>query len=316
MKLTLVETAIGTDGLYREESTIRVTAVDANHATVPGFTGTVSIVETSAIRIYNQSLGFLPSGVTISSGGTVTFVAKSFAGPKVSGTGGVKPDPATIKTGNYPVDGGVDLSIPQWIVSDTTNGRIDPHSTGEVYDWFQSRTRDIFAQATGDGAAVLSTIGSYSLNGNLPEGIAGEAVLQRAPTSSVQINPFFSGVRRDTPEAGTTCGFPVAHALTNILYHEARHTYQGSLTLLTGGDIPNGDDADGDFLVNKVPIAPIGIIRDTTAPRDVCNEFADTPNQIILGKTYKGDTMFDTSEAPDFASYAREMDAHTFASNH
>ena len=64
------------------------------------------------------------------------------------------------------------------------------------------------------------------------------------------------------------------------------------------------------------PIAPIGIILDTVAPRNVCNQFAVPAAPIISGKTYKGDASFDKPDDPDFASYAWEMDAHIFASMH
>jgi hypothetical protein len=117
IKLELVSTTISTDGKYSEDSTIRVTAVNVSiRAPVTGFTGAVNLAEDgTAIYTQNWPNGGtgLPALVTISSGGTATFVAKSLAGPKTEGQNGAKPDPALITATNYPVDGSTSLSIPQ-----------------------------------------------------------------------------------------------------------------------------------------------------------------------------------------------------------
>ncbi len=79
MQLELLDTAISHDGKYSEDSTIRVSAVDASTGqTLTGWTGTVNIAETSQIKIYTQNGGSLPPSVTISSQGMATFVAKSW----------------------------------------------------------------------------------------------------------------------------------------------------------------------------------------------------------------------------------------------
>jgi hypothetical protein len=97
---------------------------------------------------------------------------------------------------------------------------------------------------------------------------------------------------------------------TATYYHEARHTYQASISIL-----PN-NDVDGDFLVaNPVPVDGSQFIQDTPTVRNVCNQ--DAPqNQQVQQKGYKGDTgpnSFDQSDAPDWASWAWEMDAFWFA---
>ena len=308
MKLELLSTVISTDGNYSEDSTIRVTAIDANtHAPVTTFTGTVNIAEDSAIPIYtqNQSPSGLRPSVTISSGGTATFVARSLAGPKREGNNGAPPDPASIITTNYPMDGGAPLVVPQWIISSTTP-RIDPRSSGDVYDWFQARARDVFASATGDLKTVLETISNYTIAASISSGGGCQTNWVRAAQSPVVCVPYFMTMRLDSPTT-STCGIPRTKAFTNSLYHEARHAYQASLAAIPG------NDGDGDFLpLNDAPIAPKSILRDNAVQRNVCRTSTDS----ILSWAYHGDAVFDKDGDPDFASYAREMDAYTFAGAH
>jgi uncharacterized repeat protein (TIGR01451 family) len=319
MKLTQVgPTVISTDGLYSENTTVQVTAVRSDTgATIPTFAGTVDIQEDTTIpayvQVYSQNGGTLPPSVNITAGGTATFVAKSLAGPFAAGTG-PKPDSAQITTACYPLTPpcyplyqGTDLPVPQWIIS---GDRIDPVSTGPVYDWFQSRTADIFTNYGSSDpavAAVLDTVTSYSvgpLTNSAGVPIGGE-VLPATPTV-IALNPFLRLVRIDSgPTFQQTCGSFVAKVLTTNLIHEARHTYQN-----TQAAIP-GNDKDGDGLVEGVSIAPSTIFLDTTDPRPVCNEFA-TSGQI-LADSYKGDTIPDD---PVQANYAVEMDAWVFSTGH
>ena len=89
-----------------------------------------------------------------------------------------------------------------------------------------------------------------------------------------------------------------------MLLHEARHAYQASQAALPG------NDADYDWLVNAITVAPTDIFLDTTTPRTVCNQAGNTT--LTLG--YHGDNRFDQPGSPDFAGYAWEQDAFVFSS--
>jgi hypothetical protein len=102
------------------------------------------------------------------------------------------------------------------------------------------------------------------------------------------------------------CGNPRAKYFTNNLIHEGRHAYQASQASISG------NDKDHDFLVNSIAIAPLTILLDTTTARTVCNAVPGT----TLSLAYHGDSIFDQSGAPDYAYYAIEMDAYTFAGSH
>jgi hypothetical protein len=293
---------ISADGKYSEDTTIQVTAVRTDTgATITDFTGTVNLMEVamaSGATIYSQNGGTLPSSVNIASGGTVTFVAKSLAGPKAEGAAGAKPEDAQIKTTNYRVYGGANLAIPQWIISGTT---IDSHANGPVYDWVQARTRDIFASATGDVATVLSAVSGYTI---LAMDSYGSTALTAAAQSAIKINPYFNVHRIDGPDS-PLCGYPIVKSFTNTLLHEGRHAYQGAQSAIMG------NDDDHDFLVKSIGIAPSTIFLDTTTPRDVCNDIG-----IVSSRAYHGDSLFDSFGSPDYAGYAIQMDAVVFAASH
>jgi len=163
-------------------------------------------------------------------------------------------------------------------------------------------TKDIFTSASGDRATVLNAISSYTIDVMAEY---GKTNWQRAPQSPVVINPYFTIHRTNIPSS-SVCLQPVAKSLRNTFLHEARHAYQASRAAVAG------NDHDGDFLVNSIPIAPTGISADTTASRTVCNQSTDT----TLALAYHGDSVFDQPGAPDYASYAWEMDAWTFAGMH
>jgi hypothetical protein len=292
-------TVISSDGLYSEDTTIQVTAVDGTTGQVlTGFNGTVTIAE-DGTAIYSQNGGTLPASVTISFDGTGTFVAKSLAGPKlpIGPSGGSKPDPAIITVTNYPIYG-PELSIEQWI----SNSQIDPRSSGEVFDWVQARAKDIFAAATGDLLAVLSRASSYS---TAPlSGEYGETPVSHSSTSQIMINPYFNEMRVNT-SGGTVCNNTRSQIFTNTFIHESRHAYQLYLSTLTN------NDKDQDYLVNNVLIAPLDVIVDSTSGRTVCNTNTNTTET----RSYKGDSVPDSLDSPDFSSYAFEEDAYTFAEN-
>jgi hypothetical protein len=293
-------TRINPSNNYSEDTTIRVTAVDAHTGNIlDRFTGSVSIAE-DGTHIYSQNGGTLPEEVSITAEGTATFVVQSLAGPKVEGPNGSAPDPAEITAPDYPLWGG-DLDIPQWIVS---GKQIDPHASGQVYDWFQTRARDLFAAATGDLKTVLNAVSSYSVSGAQTDGMCVTNWV-RGPQSPFVCNPYYLYLRLDSA-SGSVCGNASQNSFANSIYHEARHAYQASLAALPGNDV------DGDFLVNNIPVAPTTIFLDTPTLRSVCNESDD----IILVLGYWGDNRFDYPGSPDFASYAWEMDAWTFAASH
>jgi hypothetical protein len=295
MRLQSNGTVISTDGKYSEDTTIQIAAVDASTGeAIQSFTGTVDLAE-DGTSIYSQNGGAMPASVQISSGGTATFVVKSVAGPGVSGQS--PPGAALIKSTNYPVYGGPSLPVPQWIISGT---RIDSHSSGDVYDWFQARARDIFASATGNVQTVLSAVSYYTVGAIDSEGVTN---WQRASQSPIEINPFY--IEHRLGSAGSTeCGFSYTDGFRDTLLHEARHAYQASQAALPGNDV------DGDFLVNAISIAPTDIFLDTTTPRTVCNVDANTT--VVLG--YHGDGVVDQPGPPDNANYAWEQDARAFSS--
>ncbi len=338
-------TVISTDGNYTEDTTISVTAVAAQGgATVTNFTGTVNIVEISAIAVYSQNLYYpsnaptgagLPSSATISSGGATTILARSLAGPSLEGTGGQPPLSASVTSthapavaGDYPPYQGLSLSIPQWI----SGGAVDPtHAVlyqaipsappTPLYDWLQARARDIFtANAAGtDVGAVLASVVSYTTNAAIIAPAAGFTPLAHAPQTQIQINPYFNVLRINAGDPGDlACGNLRTDAFNALFLHEARHAYQNTTVALAGNDV------DQDFLSrNAAAVAPANIFQDTTTFRSVCNDTTTPYSLQNLG--YQGDNSFDYLDAPvapftfpslGFARYALEMDAYTFAGNH
>jgi len=322
VKLELLGTAISTDGKYSEDSTIRVTAMDASCQTVlTGWTGSVSVVEQSEIPIYTQNYpsgsSGLPSSAAVSSGGVATLVAKSLAGPKVSGVDGLPPDDAQIMATNHPVCGGQALAVPQWISSNSEGdpGEIDPRAMGSVYLWFQAWTNDLFnsaADASGDLNTVLSKISTYTLDPTQ----ANQATtfeIWGALQSTVAFNAL-SNILRTNGDGGSVCAQSRTGFLANTLYHEARHAYQGYLT-----NSPAGNDADQDWLVNSIPIAPTTIFLDSTDARNVCDE-GPIGGYIHGGWVFLGPTVKDWPLEPPpgepglgYVSWALEMDAFMFA---
>ena len=330
MKLEQVgPTVISTDGNYSEDTTIRVTAVDAvTGANIPDFVGTVNIAEIptpDGITLYSQNGGTLTpnntGSVNITTGGSVTFVARSLAGPLIEGNVqappyGVRPNNATIQTINYPVRG-PNLTIPQWIT--TGPARIDPLASGSVFDWFQTRARDVVAQANSvvpplrnDLALVFATVNSYLVG---PISSAGYTPTSHNATSQVTINPYYT-VHRINGGYLAPCGFANLKGFQGTLFHEARHAYQFAQSSI-------GNDPDQDYLVNVIAvpaddtIPPGDYFKDSQNPRLVCN-----PDAIVIpfGKigqiqqaVFSGSLVFDAFEP--LVRYALEMDAYTFAAN-
>jgi len=296
MKLERVgPTIINSSNNYSEDTTIRVTAVNRiTGATLVTFTGTVNLAE-DGTAIYSQNLGSLPPSVVISSGGTVTFVAKSLAGPKVVGQ--EAPDAARIRTTNYPIYGGAPLDVPQWIIPPE---KIHQRAGQGVYAWLQARAADIYASASGDAATVLAALSTYT--------VSNEVVGAEISGTVLVINPFSTPLRLNIG-GGPICGNARTKGFKNLFLHEARHAYQHVQSQVAG------NDPDGDYLVNGMPIAPTMTAVDTTALRDVCDAAAGGSG-VVLSKGYKGATIFDSYEAPDHVGFAIEMDAYVFAAAH
>lgn len=300
-------TVISTDGKYSEDSTVRITAVRGdNGATITDFSDTINIAE-DGTNAYGQNGGTLPASVPIGqgAGGTATFQVRSLAGPQSATE---KAQDAKLKTTNYPVYQN-DLGIVQWIVSGAV---IDPHASGGVYDWVQARTRDIFGSATGDVATVLSTVSSYNVS--YLAGAGGQTnwtvnsvtnTFTATPTSSITLNPYLNNYRVDSVDA-PLCGINGTRAFTNTVLHEARHAYQSSQAALSNNDL------DGDFLVKSIGVAPVSIVIDSTTSRQVCDSTDSTTEQ----RSFHGDAVLDSYQAPDFAIRAFQYDAVTFAASH
>jgi hypothetical protein len=143
MKLESLGTVISPAASYSEDTTIRVTAVIPGTQTpITAFLGAVKIAE-DGTQIYSQNGGCLvfvqngcspSSSVMIAVGGTATFLARSLAGPKtvhvLGGPPGEPPDPALIKTTNYPVEGGASLPVNQWIITNCHRRCNNPRIAG------------------------------------------------------------------------------------------------------------------------------------------------------------------------------------------
>ncbi len=198
MRLQLVGTVINSKNNYSEDSTIRVTAVDASGDTLTDFTGTVKLAEApppGTRAIYTQNAGSrLPPSVSITAGGTATLVAKSLAGPATEGRDGTPPLPAVITTTNYPLWHEATLPVPQWI----TTIRIDPRAAAGTPSWLQAILNDDYNHASAsdpDLFAVLSTVSGYSINGGLRGGgklpgigVAVQAPFRLIPTSTCTVS--------------------------------------------------------------------------------------------------------------------------------
>lgn len=273
MKLEKVgDTTIESANNYSENTTISVTAVDAdNGQTCSWFTGTVNIDE-DGTDIYSQHTdkgAYLPSSVEITSSGITTFIAKSLADPIDTST---PPDPARIITTNYDVSNASGyLSVEQW-----TNDLGTVHtgmSSGIVYDWFETRTKDIFDNATGDLATVLSKMDYYDQN--LTGDYRGQVIdWDHDALTAIHFNPHWEETRLDT-DSGGYCVQTTLHAHTNTVIHEARHCYQDYLSSVNLGqsdddnnnpERPDNDD-DQDWLVETIPISPSYFILDNSGVR-------------------------------------------------
>jgi hypothetical protein len=195
-----------------------------------------------------------------------------------------------------------------------------------LYDWLQSRARDIFnanPSGSGDVATVLASVSKYTTDSTLVSGRGGQAAAIYAAQTQIQINPYYTSLRVNSSDpAVLTCGNSQADQFNVVLLHEARHAYQNTIVFLPFDGTSN--DLDQDRLpLNPAKVAPTEIIQDTTAARPVCN--VGTSPFSVQSRSYQGDGSFDYFDAPvlpftypslGFVRYAIEMDAYTFAGTH
>lgn len=216
-------TSIEAANTYSENTTVRVTAVIKDGVTCTTFTGTVNLAEIPPSDIYTENGGTLPASVTISSGGTTTFVAKSIAGAKETYT--TPPDDAEIETTNYSVyNPGARLKIPQWVDNDSDDRR----------DWCQFWTNTLLVHyqiKTGEVAGVTNQVTGIGADtyGALYGSTVGEGTV-------IRINPAAPNHRTNA-----------AHDLADTVLHESRHVFQhfdGNRSV--GDDHGNGPDNDDD----------------------------------------------------------------------
>ncbi len=305
------DTEISDDGMYTEDTTIRVTAVRADTGVpYPSFQGTVEIQEEGSTTYYEENGGDLPASVQIQSEGTSTFVAKSQAG--LSENGQIPTEPALISSSNYPIFGS-SLEVSQWV----DLHQVDPRSTGPVFDWLEARMRDIFDEMGGNGQVgeALATVTSYEIS-PLPGRAVGSVAFNRSSSHVMKIDTSKRFEIRVPGEVfGSACFGAQREALTLVVIHEARHGYQDFLSTidLESPDEfpgrPNNDD-DQDWLFDAVPsgACPCTILLDTEDIRQGC----DQTNNIPIGVMFMGDGEPDAGREP---GYAWEMDAIQFSIN-
>lgn len=322
MKLELISRSIGyissTDTVYTEDNVIRVTAVRADTgAVLPSFTGTVGITEQNG-TLFAENAGELPSSVSISSGGTATFTAKSHSNPNVTGDG--PPPAAQIITTSYPVYGSPGyLSVPQWYISGTNlNPRfIKAGLSNDIPDWFQLMSKHIYDNASSTAKTIHDSVWYYRV-GNLndidpynrafaatglrPRDVCGNPA-ENCSQAKVTFDLYHSAVRRNGLPGSAMCGFSQGVRLTRtVMYHEARHAYQSTMANLFGYD------GDLDFLVSSsYLISPSTFVSDTTASRSICD--TNVGSGSVYLHSFKGPTIGDSITE---ALHALEMDAYWF----
>jgi len=324
MRIKLIkvgDTVISKDGKFSEDTTVEAYPVRGDTGEQVFWKGTINVKEQCSPPatpcICTQNGGSLPGTVVMNPWGS--FVAKSLAGPVCTpspcdGTNGSPPRAAKILTTPFPLY--APFEIAQWV----NNGKLHDKSDGDVFDWVEERAKYIYGKADAQPApkevkTVLDAIASYTVG-------AGPWAAVTTTARTMTINPYFETMRVDSASV-SVCGQARAYAFTNTLAHEARHAYQTLLqtTAVAGvtDDIagqPDNDD-DSDRLLERIPIAPTNVAVDSGALRDVCNVNANT----VQRRRYRGDATADPWEVDPGAdqwgcvSWAREMDAYTFAGN-
>jgi len=263
-------TTISDDGNYSEDTHVKASVVAANSgALYSSFNETISVDIAETGTSCYASPGSMPSSISVGSGGTGTTATpcKSLVGPINSTT---PPADSQVTTTNYPI-----YNASGWVALDQwTNdlGQVHLRSSGDVYDWFETRTKDIYTDASGDLLTVLCKVSSYD---QTTGSYYGEIVdWDHTATTAVHYNPHYITTRRDT-SGGTFCGQSMDHQHTYTVIHEARHCYQDYLSSQDLGqtdDIggkPDNDD-DQDWLVETIPIGPTTYLPDTGTSRSKC----------------------------------------------
>lgn len=310
MKFKIMSQTIEKANNYSENTEVEVQAIRGDtRVPLADFGGNVGITEING-NTYTQNGGSLPLVVQIppGSGGKATFIAKSLVGPGTGGKGKREPPSAEIRCVTFrqtvdsaPVD--EPLKIKQWFYTKQIHDR----STGEVPDWLQARVKDLFEHPnlTDADRAALDAVESYSIE-DLGDMEDGEVSIERRQTLPLKLNPFRNkAMRLNSPLwIGLRCGtsLDLRRFLTSILFHEARHCYQGSQAYQIS------KNADLDFLINTpYEHAPTDAPVDSTGPRTVCDGGILQSNW-----TNKGDSNPDELGPPDHSDWGLELDAEYF----
>lgn len=230
MKLERVgNTSIEPANTYSENTTVCVTAVIKDGVTCTTFTGTVNLAEIPP-SLYTQNGGTLPASVTISSGGTTTFVAKSIAGAQEPWT--TPPDDAEIETTNYSVyNPGARLKIPQW-VDNNSNNRVD---------WCEQWT-DAFL------SSFQSAGGELELVADTVSGIGADTYTVCWGSTDWDTNVVhFNPAAEDEEDGGHKMRTNTANYMKGTVLHESRHAFVSWDTNRgVGEDHGAGPDNDDD----------------------------------------------------------------------
>jgi len=313
-------TQIDSTHSYSENTTIRVTALFANGTPCVGFTGTVNIAEyqTNLYAQHTDKGACLPTNVSVTSGGTATFVARSLADPINYGPNqsGDPPPPAKLRCVNFPTESPGYLNVPQW-TDDLGRVHGEYFCTPPAYDWFETRTLNMFSTTNPDIVGVLWWVDGYDLQGAADEKGRSWTVCGQE-FSSISFNPHWVETRLDIPDDDYyhTCGEAMGPDHTQTVLHEGRHCYQAYLTsgwaTLYGGlgydDDPavNYDnDEDQDWLVDEVPIEPSNFLIDSDAEREKC----------VGTVSFQDDTRYDNYQKDQVGDWDNvlERDAEGFA---
>lgn len=212
------------------------------------------------------------------------------------------------------------LSVYQW----RDVSRVDTNHTGQgaqIHDWFETRIKDIFTNATGDAATVLATVDDYDDDETTYKGRIVD--WDHSATSDMSLWAYSRYVRLNIVDANPdawTCGEALGPDHSGTFLHEARHCYQDYLSgrndigtddLLQPGTPKNDDDQD--WLVDVIPVDPDTFIADTTSEREICvPDYAGPPDPDTTKDSFQGDDQSDAQSSPA-GSQAYERDAEAFA---